>query len=744
MRLNSKRSKAIGITTRVGSASMHRHGGISGKVHGYAGFLKRPGWIVAFLLLALVAGCGRWDETVIPIVTATTPANTATAVPVNSTVSATFNKVMDPATINTATFTLSGPGATPVLGTLTSVGQTATFTPVGNLLGNTTYTATISTGAKDQQGNALARSFTWTFTTAADIIPPTVTATTPVNGATGVPINSKVTVTFSEAMAPASIITPATTFTLTGPGAVQIPGTVTFLGTTATFTPSSNLPAGTSFTATVSPGATDPAGNPLAAAFIWTFTTAASPDTTAPTVTSTTPVNAAVAVPINSKLSATFSEPMDPSTINPATFTVTGPGATAVSGVVTYLGNIATFTPASTLAANTLFTATITTGAKDLAGNALAGNLVWRFTTSAAVDVTPPTVISTFPADAATGVAINQAVSATFSEAMDPSTITAANFRLTGPLATPVLGTISYNVPTNIATFTPTANLAANTLFTATINGGVGGVKDLAGNPLASNKVWTFTTGTLSLPTVPPVALGAAAPFGGIGGNAGLTNQGIFTVINGDIGTTAAASLITGFHDVANVYTETPLNVGLVNGTIYAAPPAPGTAAKATTATLALASAQTAFNNLSPGLLPGGTDPFAGQLGGKTVFPGVYKAAGGSFQITGSDLTLDGQGDANAVWVFQMASTLTVGAAGAPRSVILINGAQAKNVFWQVGSAATINAAGGGTMVGTIISSAGIAFSTAGNVTITTLNGRALALTASVTMVNTHINVPAP
>jgi hypothetical protein len=105
---------------------------------------------------------------------------------------------------------------------------------------------------------------------------------------------------------------------------------------------------------------------------------------------------------------------------------------------------------------------------------------------------------------------------------------------------------------------------------------------------------------------------------------------------------------------------------------------------------------------------------------------------------------LDAQGDANAVWVFQMASSLTVGAAGAPRSVILVNGAQAKNVYWQVGSMATINAAGGGTMVGTIIASAGVTFSTAGNAAITTLNGRALSLGASVTMVNTVISVPAP
>jgi hypothetical protein len=188
-----------------------------------------------------------------------------------------------------------------------------------------------------------------------------------------------------------------------------------------------------------------------------------------------------------------------------------------------------------------------------------------------------------------------------------------------------------------------------------------------------------------------------------------------------------------------------------VNGKIYTAPPPPttvctseGTAATFAIATQAAADAQTAYNNLTPASRPGGTDPGAGQLGGLVLAPGTYKAAGGTFMITGSDLTLDAQNNPNAIWVFQMAASLTVGAAGAPRSIVLINGAQAKNVFWQVGTAATINGAGGGTMVGTIIAAAGVTFSTSGNAAITTLNGRALGLNASVTVVNTVINVPAP
>ena len=213
-----------------------------------------------------------------------------------------------------------------------------------------------------------------------------------------------------------------------------------------------------------------------------------------------------------------------------------------------------------------------------------------------------------------------------------------------------------------------------------------------------------------------PSFLGAAAAFGAFGGSAGITNQGIYTVINGDIGTTAASTLITGFHDKGAVYTESPLNIGAVNGTIHTTTAPLGSVPNVIAAAAALA-AQTAFDQLSPGALPGGINVSslgggAGELGNRTLAPGIYRSAPGSFAILGGDLTLDGRGDPKAVWVFQMASSLTVGGPGAafPRSVLMVNGAQAKNVFWQVGSAATINAAGGGTMVGTIISAAATTF----------------------------------
>jgi hypothetical protein len=232
--------------------------------------------------------------------------------------------------------------------------------------------------------------------------------------------------------------------------------------------------------------------------------------------------------------------------------------------------------------------------------------------------------------------------------------------------------------------------------------------------------------------------LGAATTFAVFGGGAGITNQGTSTVITGDMGTTGASTMITGFHSSRFSYAETPLNIGAVSGWVYTNAPE-GTVNDFVYANAAAADALSAFNDLAS--RPDGTDPGAGQLGGLTLLPGVYKSASGAFLITGSDLTLDAQGSADAVWVFQMASSLTVGTPLAPRSVILVNGAKAANVYWQVGSAATINGAGGGSMAGTIIASAGMTFSTAGNAALTTLNGRALGLFASVTMVNTVINV---
>ena len=552
---------------------------------------------------------------------------------------------------------------------------------------------------------------------------PLVIDTNPDNAATNVPLNQVITVTFNEEMNPSTIN--SSSFIVTG--ASTIAGTLTYSGVTATFTPSVNLTPNTTYVVRITTAVKDLRGNALQEDYLFSFSTGA---TLQPLVLTTSPTPNETGVVLNKVVSATFNMPMDPATINTSTFTLKQ-GTTTITGVVTYSGNTALFTPNANLTANTVYTATITTGAHNMAGVALASNYVWNFTTGAIV---APRVILTDPFNTETGVLLNKVVTATFDMAMDPLTITTSTFTLKQGTDV-ILGSVSYSG--NMASFTPNNPLLANAIFTATITTGT---KNVAGIAIANNYVWTFKT--INSSNAPD--LGSASPFGAFGGNAGITNQGINTVINGSIATTAASTLVTGFHDATAIYTETPLNVGNVTGAIATAPPMPGTATSFAIAQQALLDANAAYLSISPASMPGGIDPGAGELGGLTLAPGIYKSNSGTFNISNGNLTLDAQGDPNAVWIFQTAAGLTVGIAGptGAKSVVLINGALPKNVFWYVGSTAIINGAGGGTMVGTIIANSGVTFSTAGNAVQTVLNGRALSLVSSVTMVNTTINVP--
>jgi len=691
-------------------------------------------------------------------VISTAPVGTATGVPVTQALRVAFNEPMNCPAFPAAAFTITGPGASPVPGTIGCTSAVATFTPADDLASNTLFTATITTAAQDLAGASLTSNYVWTFLTAPAPTLPTVISTVPVNSAMAVPTNQSLTATFSEAMNPATIN--SATFRLTATAGASVTGVATYVaaGSVATLTPVASLAPNTEYTATITTGTTDLNGNAPAQNYVWTFTTAALPVLVPPTVISTIPADLATNVPFNQIVSATFSTAMNPATINATTFTLTGPGATPVTGLVAYsaISNSLTFTPTANLAGSTTFTATITTGVQNLAGTALASNYVWTFTTGTAPAVVSPEIVSTVPVNAIAGVPLNQAVSATFTEAMNPLTITTATFTLAGPGGVAVAGTVSYDAINFIATFTPTAALNASTTYIATITSGA---MDLTGNPLGNSGApdpWSFTTATAVIP--PPVVLGPTISlFGGFGGAAGMTNTGISTVINGNIGTTGASSLISGFHDISVLvggvfectYTETPSNMGEVNGTIDTAPPPPtvdcpneGTTATAAIAAEAALEAQAAYTALQN--LPAGITLSTNELGNRTLAPGTYTSTS-IYQITTGPLTLDAQGDPNAYWVFQMGSSLTVGTLSAPESVLLINGGKTSNVFWQVGSAATINGIlGGGTMAGTIISQAGISVSTAGVATVTTINGRLLALGASVTLVNTVINAPAP
>ncbi len=439
-------------------------------------------------------------DTTPPTVLSVSPTNLATNVPVGTAVQITFSEPMLESTINGANILLTNTAtATTVPATVTYNAATnvATLTPTAPLAGSTTYSVTVTTGVKDISGNSLVSTFTSVFTTVlVDVTPPTVTSVSPPNGATGVAIATTVQVTFSEPMDSTTISN--TTITLRNNTTSALVGaTVVYNRSTrvATLTPTSALAFGTPFTVTVTTGVKDVAGNALVAPFPSTFTTVAAPDTTAPTIIARTPATGLTGVPTSVVPTVTFSEAMDTSTINATNIRLTLTSTSAVvPGTVTYNAatNTASFTPTSQLANNTGYTLTVTTGVKDVAGNALAAQSSSTFTT--VPDTTAPTINSTRPGNNAPGVARDTTISVTFSEAMDSaSVVNPANFKVTvttGGAA--VAGTIIYNTTTHVATFRPSALLAASTNYTVTITTGV---KDVAGNPLATNSTFTFTTG---------------------------------------------------------------------------------------------------------------------------------------------------------------------------------------------------------------------------------------------------------
>ena len=440
-------------------------------------------------------------------------------------------------------------------------------------------------------------------------------------------------------------------------------------------------------------------------------------DVIKPRVAVTLPANGASVAPVNASITATFTKAMLAATLNsPATnFTVvdTTASASVTATSVTYdtASKTAIFKHATDLIVGHTYAATIKgTGASpatDVARNALAGGLagspnptvaadyVWTFVATAA-DATAPAITLENPANGATGVVLNASVNATFSKDMDPTTINGTSFTLTGPGPTAVTGVVSYAAGSRIATFTPSSNLAANTTYTATVTVAA---TDLSNHALAAGAVvnpWTFTTGaTLA---AGPIALGTASTFG-IMATSAITNTGAATMINGDV------SLNPG--------TSNGLLPVQVNGTIHI---------NDTVSAQARTDLLTAYNAakaLAPGTtVPGGQDlgAFSAGAAAGTLPPGTYTS--GSTMYVNTPVTLDAGGNANAVWVFQIGSSLTTNTPTG--NVVLANGAQAKNVFWVPTASATIGV--NTTFYGTVIAGVSVTGQTGA-----VINGRLLA-----------------
>jgi cytoskeletal protein CcmA (bactofilin family) len=382
-------------------------------------------------------------------------------------------------------------------------------------------------------------------------------------------------------------------------------------------------------------------------------------------------------------------------------------GGAQAANIYWQVGSSATLGVNSVFKGNILALAsiTVTTGASvdgrllaRTAAVTLDGNVV---VTGAAAfaDRVAPFVSSTTPYNAAVGVAANSSIIVRFSEAMSAASINATTFTVQRD-GTTVNGSVGYAA--GIATFTPTTQLAPSAPFTATVTTGA---KDVAGNPLAANLVWTFTT-SATIVAAPP------APLGGLGA---------FEILAGSTVTSTGASRITGDLGVSPGIAVTGFPPAILNGTLHIADP---------TAALAQLALTTAYNDAAG--RGAGAILLAGNLGGLTLAPGVYKSTS-SLEISSGDLTLDARGNANAVFIFEMGSTLitTTG-----RKVILANGAQAANIIWQVGSSATLGVSS--VFKGNILAMASITVNTGASV-----EGRLLARTGAVTLDTNVAVIPA-
>lgn len=668
-------------------------------------------------------------DTTAPTVSSTIHLNGATNVAINTAIGATFSEEIAPATINTGTFrvreTVSGQA---VPGTVSYTGVTAVFVPNMLLAPSTKYTVTVSGGAngvKDLAGIAMVNDFTinWTTGLTPETIPPTVSNTVNANGATNVAINTAIGATFSEGMDPLTVNT-STVSLMQGSNVVS--GSVSYAGVTMKLVPSNLLANSTGYTVRIKGGAQgvkDLAGNAMVNDYVWSWTTANAPtpaDTSPPTVIGTIHAHGATNVAINTAVGATFSEGMDPLSITNVTFslkeTISG---TPVAGTVSYSGVNAVFTPLANLALSTSYTVTIkggNSGVKDLANNALVNDYVISWTTSASADIVPPTVTGTINLNAALNVAINTQVGATFSEGMDPLSITNVNFTLKETISgNAVTGTVSYAGLD--ALFVPTGNLAKTMQYTATIKGGVGGAKDLAGNVLVSDYVWSWTTAGAG-----PVAVN----LGTAGNYVILTKTQITNVPTSAITGNVAASPING----AAIGLTCSEVTGIISA-VDASGPAPCSIVDPANLTPAIGAMETAYTDAAG--RPSGVGPFlnigAGTVSNKTLVPGTY--------TWGSDVTIPTNltfaGDANDVWIIQISGKLDL---AANKLLVLTGGAKAKNIYWQVAGVATLGV--GSHFEGVILAATNIALLTGASV-----NGRLLAQTA-VTLQQNTVTQPAP
>jgi hypothetical protein len=517
-----------------------------------------------------------------PTVVNTSPENVQTQVPVNAPVQILFSEPVNPATIGQVTLQTGG-NAVSVIPTFSDANQLLTLTPALTLLANANYTLTI-TGVKDTAGNQMAGTVTNTFTTGAafDLLKPAVTLADPPAGATGVGTNVAPRIVFNKRLNPLSIVSSSNE--PYNQGSVElynnatshyVPATVSMSADrlTATITPSSALQPNTSYQIYVgSSGAFganyyDVAGN-AGASYSGGFVTASSSDTLAAAVSTISPANNQTGVPLNAQIIALMNDQIDPTRVTSGSITVTPSGGSAVAGTVTLAsdGITLTFVPSGALTASKVYNVSVG-GFKDLEGNTVTP-FSSSFTTGSSTYGGGFNVLSTSPANSATGVSVSSAVTFTMNNLINAASVNPNTVYVFINSTSQVMAG-NYNVSGAAVTFTPLAQYPANTLMGMCVNG----LKDEAGNAAAS-QCYSFTTANTADNTPPTVTI---SPANGVT-NAGLNTQVVLTfsksinpatinassvnLLNGDVPLNPATSISRDNRTVILNYTSSTLPAG--------------------------------------------------------------------------------------------------------------------------------------------------------------------------------------
>jgi len=279
----------------------------------------------------------------------------------------------------------------------------------------------------------------------------------------------------------------ATSFTLRlRDASTPVSATVTYDDTTRTarLDPDGLLAASKVYDVTLGADIIDHRGNPLSGVTRWSFRTA--PDTTAPTVTTTSPASGAIDIGVDATIIVGFSEPV--AHILGSSFFLAGPAGN-VAGTIGYVSQTAvSLKPAAQLAATTTYRATLTSAITDFGGNQLAGSPVtWTFTTGA--DTVAPEVVARAPLEDDIEVAATVQVLARFSE---PVVGVSSSSMVLDHGGTPVAATVSYDASKRTARLVPDAPLSPSTAYRVTLHAAI---TDASGNPLPDAPVsWLFTT----------------------------------------------------------------------------------------------------------------------------------------------------------------------------------------------------------------------------------------------------------